>query len=202
VAGDYTVTFTRTGWDPHTETVTVGREANTRVAWTFPNGTLRITSTPAGASVTRDGVPLGRTPLTTSLPPGPGRFEVGLEGFDPVVLPGRIAAGATLELSAQFPESQRIYRVDEVDRRPDPTKSGKPELPYYLTLANGRVEIEVVVTSDGGTRNPKVLNTTEADLNKYCLAALADWKFKPGLKAGKPVNTRLTIPFVITAKKS
>lgn len=201
-AGDYTVTFTRAGWAPHTEAVTVGRNTDTRVAWTFPNGSVRFTSNPAGATVKHDGVQLGRTPFTVSVPPGAARFEIALDGFDPVVIPSRIEAGTTQELSAEFPESQRIYQVTEVDRQPETLKSVKPDLPYYLTMTAGRVEIQVVVTSEGAMRDVRILSATEADLKKFCLAALADWKFKPGLKAGKPVNTRLTIPFVITATKS
>jgi TonB family protein len=196
--GDYTVTFNRAGWPAHTENVTVTRNATSKVAWTFPTGSIRFISTPAGAVVTRDGVQLGITPLSLNLPPGAAHFEIAMNGFDPVVLSRTVEAGGTQELSAQFPEAQRIYQAEEVDRQPEPIKSVKPELPYYLTMTSGRVEIQVIVASDGGIRDARVVHSTEADLRKYCLDALTNWKFKPGLKGGKPVNTRLTIPFVIT----
>lgn len=200
---DYAITFTREGWTPHTEKVTITRGNTARIEWVFPNGAVHLTSTPEGATVTQAGATLGTTPLVLSdQHPGAVSYQLAMDGFDPVTLNGQIVAGAKLELAAEFPLEDRFYDVSAVDQKPEASNTKQPELPYYLTLENGRVDIELVVNRDGSTRNVRVAQSSNPDFGKYCLAAIAKWKFKPGLQAGQPVNVRMSVPFVFTKKKS
>jgi outer membrane biosynthesis protein TonB len=200
--GDYAVTFTRDGWAPHSETVTVGRGTTVRAAWTFPNGAVKITSVPAGAILTRDGARLGVTPLVLAdQPVGVAHYVATMDGFEPIPLSGRVEGGKTLELAAQFPPADRIYTTGQLDEKPEAIDDPEPELPYYLTLANGRVEIELVVTREGAGKNARVVSTTNPDLVKYCLEGVAKWRFKPGQIGGKPVNARVVVPIKISARR-
>lgn len=200
--GDYKVTFTREGWAPHAETVTVTRDATVRAAWTFPNGIVKFSSLPAGAAVTRDGTVLGVTPLTLGdQPMGEAHYVLTMDGFEPVALSGRVEGGDTLELSAVFPPEDRIYPLADLDEKPKAIGDHTPELPYYLTLSDGQVEIQLIVTHDGTTKSAKAIRSTNPDLVKYCLDAAARWTFKPGRIAGKPVNTQMVIPVTINARK-
>jgi len=198
--GDYELTITREGWAPHRETISVTKNQTSRVSWTFPNGVAKINSTPSGATVLRDGAKLGVTPLTVGdLPAGEVHYELALENYDPVAVSGRIEDGATLELDAQFRPEDRYYSVKELDRAPEAINGKQPELPYYLTLENGKVEVQLVVGRDGTARDFRVLSSTNKDLNKFCLTAVAKWQFKPGTKNGAAVNTRMTVPFAFKA---
>jgi TonB family protein len=200
--GEYEVKFTREGWAPHVETISIAKNETAHLTWTFPNGVAKIESSPAGATVLRDGAKLGVTPLTlTDLPAGDVHYELALENFDSIQVNGRIENGATLGLSGTFRPEDRYYSVNELDHKPEAGNNKQPELPYYLTLENGKVDLELVVTRDGSTRDIRVINTTNKDLNKFCLAALSKWQFKPGTKNGAPVNTRMTVPFVFKAVK-
>jgi len=56
---------------------------------------LQLTSEPAGALVTLDGKPYGKTPLSAaSLRPGPVRIELSLDGFQPLARSEQLGPGA------------------------------------------------------------------------------------------------------------
>lgn len=195
--GEYTVTFTRSGWAPHTEKITVARDETARTAWTAPQSQVEITSTPAGATITQNGASLGRTPLTLTLPPGDFRYEVTLSGYDPLVLSGQAEEGKTLNLIARLLKTDRIYGSKELDTAPEPIKPELPDLPDNLKNKAARTDIQLIVNRDGTLKDVQVINTTNPDLAKYYLKTVSKWKFKPGMKAGKPVPSRVMIPFII-----
>jgi len=197
--GDYSVTFSRPGWAPHTETVSVNRNATARTAWAFPSGAVKITSNPSGATVTREGVKLGVTPLTLSQPAGPARYELSLKGYDPVTLPGVVEKGSTVELSAQLPVTEHPFGPGELDTNPEPINPKPPDLPPNLTLVDGRIVVQMTVNRDGSTTDIKIVRVSNPEISKFYLAALAKWKFKPGTIAGKPVRSIVVVPFLITA---
>lgn len=195
--GDYTITYTRAGWNPHTETITVARDGTARSTWTAPNGQIQITSEPAGATVTQNGITVGRTPLTLAQPPGAVHYDVTMAGYDPVVLKGQSEEGKTLALTARLLLTDRIYNASEVDVRPEPIKPSLPDL-GELGLEAARTEVQFVVNRDGTVRDVQVTKATKPALGKFYVEAVSKWKFKPGTKAGKPVNCRVMVPFVIT----
>jgi TonB family protein len=202
-SGDYKVTLTREGWAPHSQIVSIARNATTHLRWEWPNGGVAITSTPPGASVAQNGVQLGVTPLNLSdQPPGEQAYEVSMPGYDPVLLKANVQGGGTVQLTAEFDPRDRVFSLAEVDRKAEPVGARQPELPYYLTLEGGRAELELIVNRDGTTRNVTVVQSSNPDLGKYCSAAVAKWRFKPALKNGAPVNMRLKLPFTFKAVKS
>ncbi len=199
--GDYTVTFTRPGWAPHSETVSVARNATAKVAWAFPSGTVKITSSPTGATVTQDGVKLGLTPLTLRQPPGAVKYELKLAFHDPVTLPGVIEEGKTAELSAQLPLTDIVFGPTELDQMPSPINPKTPDLPSSLTLVEGKVVIQMTIGRDGTPTDLKIVRASNPEIGKIYLAALAKWKFKPGIKDGKPVRSAVVVPFLINPSK-
>jgi TonB family protein len=201
LAGDYDVTLTREGWAPHTQVVSISRNATTYLRWSWPNALVKINSDPAGAEVIRDGKSLGITPLTlTDQTPGDARYDLALDHFDPVPLTAKLEAGQATSLEVTFKPEDRVFTAQEVDRKPEPIGSKQPELPYYLTLESGHVELQLTVKRDGTTKNVTVVQATNPELGKYCAASVAKWQFKPGSKAGSPVNVSLRIPFVFKGK--
>lgn len=199
VAGEYSVTITRDGWPAHTENVTVGRNTSSKVAWTFQNGVVKISSTPEGAAVTRNGARLGVTPLTLAdQMPGDVRYELTLAEHEPATVSGRVESGKTLSLSAPMLSFERLANLAELDNKPEVVAStqSQPEVPSDAAAKGGRVEIELTVTRAGLTKDPKILQSTNPALDKACLAAAAKLRFKPGTINGKPMNVRVRIPYV------
>ena len=196
--GDYTVTFVRDGWVPRVETVTIQRDVTAHVKGTFPNGIVKITSKPAGAVVTRDGVRLGVTPLTLSDQlPGDANYTVGLPGYATDQLSGRIMGGEVLELFSPLELFDHLSRLSELDQQPKVLSTVQPKVPYEFRQASksGQVNIELTVTRDGSTKDLVIMPGSDRTLAPACLAAAAQWKFKPGSIHGKPANVRVIVPF-------
>ena len=203
-AGDYTVTISRDGWPPHTENITVGRNSTAKVAWAFQNGIIRISSTPEGATVTRNGIRLGTTPLTLSnQTPGDTRFELSLPEHEPAMLSGRVESGKTLSLSVPMLALDRLANLSELDSRPEVIRDSQtqPDVSAEIAARGGRVEVEFTVTPAGTTKDFRILQSTNPAAERACLAAAAKLKFKPGTINGKPMNVRVRYPYVFTASK-
>ena len=200
VPGDYTVTFVRDGWMPQVENVTILRDVTAHVKGMFPNGIVRINSKPAGAIVTRDGVRVGLTPITLNdQQPGEVSFSVGLAGYAPDVLTGRVVGGQALEFNSQLELYDQLSKLSDLDQQPKVLTTVQPKIPYEFRLArkSASVNIELTVTRDGSTKDLVVVPGSERTLAPACLAAAAQWKFKPGSKNGKPANVRVVVPFAI-----
>ena len=195
--GEYSITYSRAGWAPHTETVSVTRSNTSKSSWSFPSGSVKITSSPSGATVTQNGNSLGITPLTTRQPLGAAKYELKLAFHDPVSLSGSVEEGKTLELNAQLPLTDIIFGPSELDKNPEPINPRTPDLPPSLTLVEGKVVIQMTINRDGTTSDLKIIRASNPEIGKIYMAALAKWKFKPGIKDGKPVRSSVVVPFLI-----
>jgi TonB family protein len=73
----------------------------------------------------------------------------------------------------------------------------KPE-PDYSEEArrakwSGSVALSIVVDSEGRARNIRVVKNLGLGLDEEAIIAVNQWRFKPGIKDGQPVNVRATI---------
>jgi TonB family protein len=198
--GDYVVILSREGWPNHEENVTIGHNGSVRVSWKAVGGSVEIITTPAGATVTHNGVSMGVTPLTLNdVPPGDVSYTLELQDYTAALLRGTVEPETRLHLEAELESSaERIARISELDIRPVAIKRVEPSLSYRMEQTGGNVTISCVVDRDGVPRNLRIDKQTDPELGKRCLEAAAQWRFKPGLIKGKPVKTRVTLPFVIT----
>jgi TonB family protein len=198
--GDYVVVLLREGWPNHEENFTIARGDTARVSWKASGGTVEIVSTPAGATVGRNGVSLGVTPLTlTDIPPGDVSYTIELSDYTAASLRGTVEPERKLRLETELEASaEHIARINELDTRPEVIKRVQPSLTYRMEVAGGNVTISCVVDRDGVPKNLRIDKQTDTELGKRCLEAAAQWRFKPGMIKGKPVKTRVTLPFIIT----
>jgi predicted Ser/Thr protein kinase len=68
--GRYTLFFHNEGWPDDRAEITVNAGENVPIDYTFPHGSVNITSVPVGAEILFAGHSLGQTPLTIDLPLG------------------------------------------------------------------------------------------------------------------------------------
>jgi protein TonB len=96
-----------------------------------------------------------------------------------------------------------IFEISQLDRAPTPIMQPAPVFPYALkqSVDEARVVVEFIVDSNGDVVGPFVVNTTHPGFNEAAVSGVAKWKFKPGMKAGKRVNTRVRAPvnFFVTS---
>jgi periplasmic protein TonB len=72
---------------------------------------------------------------------------------------------------------------------PEPQYSEEARKAKY----SGTVVVEMIVDSQGNVREAQVMKSVGLGLDEKALEAVRTWKFKPGLKNGVPVATRVSV---------
>ncbi|MFT3782184.1 MAG: TonB family protein [Nibricoccus sp.] len=90
----------------------------------------------------------------------------------------------------------RIYRLSELDERPAPTEQHDPEFPGGVKM-DGAAVVSCVVRPDGSSSELKVEQASSEAFGEAAMKAVEKWKFKPAMKAGAAVCSRVTVPFKI-----
>lgn len=73
--------------------------------------------------------------------------------------------------------------------RPDPEYSEEAR----KAKLQGIVIVEVVVDENGRVRNPKILQSLGLGLDEQAVKSVLTWKFKPAMRAGKPVAVTIDV---------
>lgn len=85
---------------------------------------------------------------------------------------------------------------DKLDKKPEARVQSPPSYPFEMKRQGieGRVVLEFLVNSDGTVSDPFEKSSTHREFVKPAIDAVLKWKFKPGMKNGKAVSTRMQIP--------
>jgi protein TonB len=89
-----------------------------------------------------------------------------------------------------------LFNIADLDRIPEPIVRTPPLFPYGLKeeAPKARVRLGFIVTSNGDVIMPYVISSTHRGFERSALDAVVKWKFKPGMRAGRRVNTRVEQP--------
>lgn len=106
------------------------------------------------------------------------------------------------EIRTERPVSHEValdgtyYEVGQVDESPVPIKQVEPDYPSAMRKAgsDGTAFVVLVVTADGKPEQVQSSQATHELFASAAVAAVKRWQFKPGMKDGKPVATKMTIP--------
>ena len=92
----------------------------------------------------------------------------------------------------------RIFNLDDLDRRPEPVLQPAPVYPVALRREglSATVQVEFIVDVNGRVLDPLIFETSNSSFNDAALAGVSRWKFRPGIKTGRKVNTRMRVPIV------
>jgi periplasmic protein TonB len=110
--------------------------------------------------------------------------------------PGAVARAP----APQRPATRTRFGLDEVDQKPVSLAALKPNYPYKAKRMGieGYVTVQFLVDSDGRTRDLKIVAAKpEGIFDETVRKTVPRWRFKPGKKAGQPVDTwvEMTIRF-------
>lgn len=136
----------------------------------------------------------------TPLPPAEAANQVTLappvSSTTPQIAPSPGAAAPATTLAITAPSEAKVYDVLEVDHAPVVTAQPSPTYPRSLRVANieGSATLAFTVNAAGTVEDAEVTNATEPAFGASALAAVRQWKFRPGRKEGRNVNTRMTVP--------
>lgn len=93
-----------------------------------------------------------------------------------------------------------IFDLKNLDQIPAAKFQAKPAYPFDMRRQgiNGDVTIQFIVDSNGDVRDPIVIKSSHREFEAPAIQAISKWKFRPGRKGGRAVNTRMQIPLVFS----
>ena len=93
------------------------------------------------------------------------------------------------------PPEEGVYKLCKGMKAPEPTYRPEPEFPKWLREHNisGSVSVTALVDAHGNVSKAEITKPCGASLDELAIAAVSSWKFKPAVKDGAPVPTRVTI---------
>ncbi len=123
-------------------------------------------------------------PLTPPPPPGltPSKGAITI----PVNRPG-----------ANFGQGIKdLFNVNDLDQKPVARIQGQPVYPYEMQRAgiSGEVLVEFIINYNGDVVDARVVKSSHREFEVPAVQAVYKWKFKPGRKGGRAVNTRASQP--------
>lgn len=96
--------------------------------------------------------------------------------------------------AAPLRADERVYDLEEGIKPPRLIHQVNPDYSRVRGVrVNGSVSIAVVVTSEGATKDLRVVQSLHPDVDRCAVEAVKQWRFAPAEKDGKPVAVRVTI---------
>lgn len=121
-------------------------------------------------------------------------LPANLDSVSLAAIPVNIARG-----SGSAEKLGRIFNVSELDRQPQPIVQQSPVFPPELKKDYREADVEMgfIINTKGEVLAPYVIRSANGRFEAAAISAILKWKFRPGFRGGRPVNTRtqITIKF-------
>lgn len=98
------------------------------------------------------------------------------------------------------PLPANTFDISQLDVPPRPSFQARPQYPFALRRAGvaGEALVDFVVDTDGNVQRAYAIRATHPGFADAAVAAVQRWRFRPGQKAGRAVNTHMQVPIVFT----
>ncbi len=92
----------------------------------------------------------------------------------------------------------KIFDISQLDQVPVPRVQQQPIYPYEMRRngITGKVDVGFIVTTTGDVVDAYVIDSTNRAFEAPSLQAVSRWKFAPGRRGGRAVNTRMSVPII------
>jgi protein TonB len=93
-----------------------------------------------------------------------------------------------------------VFDISKLDKQPIPRYQGRPTYPFEMRRAgiSGDVLVDFIVDTNGDVKNAYAVKSSQHEFEASAVAAVNKWKFSPGRKGGRAVNTHMQVPIVFT----
>jgi TonB family protein len=107
--------------------------------------------------------------------------------------------GVTFEVP-KTPMLPDTFDIAQLDVTPVPRFQARPQYPFALRRDGvaGEAVTDFVVDTEGNVQRAYALRATHPAFADAAVAAVMQWKFRPGKKGGRVVNTHMQVPIVFT----
>lgn len=94
-----------------------------------------------------------------------------------------------------------VFSLSDLDRVPQPVAQPAPQYPPNVRdeITEAKVVVGFIVDADGAVRDPRVISSTSQEFERSAVNGVLRWKFRPGMKGGKKVATRMEVPLKFVA---
>jgi TonB family protein len=90
-----------------------------------------------------------------------------------------------------------VYTVKTVDTAPVSIHEVYPDFPRELgSIPEGKALVVFTVRADGKVAEASVVQADDVLFGEEAVRAVLKWRFQPAQLAGKPVDCRMTLPFI------
>lgn len=89
-----------------------------------------------------------------------------------------------------------IFNLADLDRPPEPYFQPAPIYPPSLKheVSSAKLVLEFIVDAQGRVLNVLVVQSSHHGFDHAAIAGVERWKFRPGMRGGRKVNTRMRVP--------
>lgn len=117
-------------------------------------------------------------------PPPPPGMSVG-KGLGTIPV-GRFGSGLGKGMA-------NLFDVKNLDQAPVPRATVPPDYPYEMRrqAVAGTVDLEYIIDAEGSVVAVAVLGSSHPEFEPAAVSAVRKWKYRPGRKGGRAVNTRV-----------
>jgi protein TonB len=93
-----------------------------------------------------------------------------------------------------------VFDISKLDQQPVARFQARPQYPFEMRRAGiaGEVLVDFIVDSNGDVRNAYAVRSSQREFEAAAVQAVSKWKFRPGKKSGRNVNTHMQVPIVFT----
>lgn len=93
-----------------------------------------------------------------------------------------------------------LFDLANLDQVPVPRLQARPVYPFEMRRAGitGEVLVGFIVDSNGDVRDAYAIRSNQREFEAAAIQAVMKWKFRPGRKGGRAVNTRMQVPIVFS----
>lgn len=97
-------------------------------------------------------------------------------------------------------KGMEVFDISKLDQIPVPTVQVRPQYPFEMRRAgiSGQAVVDFIVDTTGVVRNAYAASSTQREFEAAAVQAVAKWRFRPGKKGGRAVNTHMQVPIVFT----
>jgi protein TonB len=93
-----------------------------------------------------------------------------------------------------------VFDISKLDQIPEVKYRVEVQYPFEMRRAGitGEVTVEFIVDTNGNVMNAFAVKSSQREFEANAVQSVSKWKFKPGRKNGRNVNTRMQVPIVFT----
>jgi len=102
--------------------------------------------------------------------------------------------------TAHWDGGGKIFDPSQLDRQPVPVSQTHPTYPFEMRRdgLSGEVVVDFIVDAGGHVSRAFASSSSNREFESGAVAAVAKWRFQPGRKNGRAVNTHMQVPVVFT----